>query len=267
MSTGPFPGSPVPKNRRAGVREETIAQRTSGTTSCTLDRADRMNGLRNWSLGLLATAIAVTVSYRWLDRPIAQFAHDQLQHFHLFEKLTHIADALTPLAIVAFVILGLRGLTVDRLSRFQTVVLLSGVTLAVAVIVKDQLKFAFGRPWPETWMRNNTSFIRDGLYGFYPFHGGGGYASFPSGHTTMICTVMTVLWICYPRFRPLYALCMAAVAIGLVGANFHFLSDVIAGAFLGISAGWLGVSLWEMGERQVRPQASSDTTDDPCRMG
>jgi Na+-driven multidrug efflux pump len=139
-----------------------------------------MNGLRNWSLGLLGTAIAVAISYLWLDRPIAQLAHDEMQHHRLFEKLTLIADALTPLAIVAFLVLGLRGLTAQRLSRFQSVVLLSGVTLAVAEIVKDKLKFAFGRPWPETWTRNNPSFIRDGLYGFYPFHGGG-YASFPPG--------------------------------------------------------------------------------------
>jgi membrane-associated phospholipid phosphatase len=231
--------------------------------------ASCMNGLRNWSLGLLGTVIAVTVSYLWLDRPIAQFAHDELQGYRLFGKLTLIPDALIALAIAAFMVLGLRGFTTHRLSRFQSVVLLSGVTLAVAMIVKDQLKFAFGRPWPETWTRNNLSFIRDGVYGFYPFHGGGGYASFPSGHTTMICTVMTVLWICYPGFRPLYALGMAAVAVGLVGANFHFLSDVIAGAFLGTSAGWLGVSLWEAGERQVRPQSGSDGTgnDDSCRMG
>jgi membrane-associated phospholipid phosphatase len=216
-----------------------------------------MNGLRNWSLGFLGTAIAITVCYLWLDRPIAQFAPDELQRFHLFEKLTLIPEALTPLAVVAFMVLGLRGLTGGRLSRLQTVMLLSGVSLAVAVIIKDQLKFAFGRTWPETWTRNNPSFIHDGVYGFYPFHGGAGYASFPSGHTTTVCTVMTVLWICYPRFRPVYALCMAAVAIGLVGANFHFLSDVIAGGFLGLSAGWLGVALWEIGDRQVRPDQAA----------
>jgi membrane-associated phospholipid phosphatase len=213
-----------------------------------------MNGLRNWSLGFLATAVAVVVCYLWLDRPIAHFVHDELQSFHLFEKLTLIPEALTPLAVVAFMVVGVRGLSGHKLSRFQTVMLLSGVSLAVAVVIKDQLKFAFGRPWPETYVRNNPSFIRDGLYGFYPFHGGAGYTSFPSGHTTMICTVMTVLWICYPRFRPVYALCMAAVAIGLVGANFHFLGDVIAGGFLGISAGWLGVAMWEIGDRQVRPE-------------
>jgi membrane-associated phospholipid phosphatase len=212
-----------------------------------------MNGLRNWSLGLLGTVIAVTVCYLWLDRPIAMLAHDRLQHFHLFERLMLISDALTSLAIATFMVLGLRGLTRQKLSRFQTVMLLSGVSLAVAVVIKDQLKFAFGRPWPETWARNNPSFIRDGAYGFHPFHGGGSYTSFPSGHATMICTVMTVLWICYPRYRPVYALCVAAVAVGLVGANFHFLSDVVAGAFVGISAGCLAVALWELGDRRVRP--------------
>lgn len=221
-----------------------------------------MNGLRNWSLGFLGTTLAVVGSYLWLDRPIALIAHEELQRFHLFEKLTHIPEALTPLAVVAMLVLGLRGLTRRPLSRFQTVLLLSGASLAVAVVIKDQLKFAFGRPWPETWTHNNPSFIRDGAYGFHPFHtGGGAYASFPSGHAAMICTVMTVFWICYPRLRPLYGLCMVAVAVGLVGANFHFLSDVIAGSFLGISSGWLGVSLWEIGERKVRPQARDDVTD------
>jgi hypothetical protein len=41
----------------------------------------------------------------------------------------------------------------------------------------------------------------------------------------------------------------------MVGADFHFLGDVIAGGFLGITAGWLGVTLWEVGVHQVRPGA------------
>ena len=216
-----------------------------------------MNGnwilVRNWGLGFLGAVVAVAVSYLWLDRPIARLAHDALQQFHLFEKLSLIPDGLIPLAVVAFLALGLRGLTGPTLSRFQTVLLVSGISLAVAVVIKDQLKYAFGRTWPESWLHNNPSFIRDNVFGFFPFNGGSGYASFPSGHATAICTVMTVLWICYPRFRPLYALYMAAVAVGLVGANFHFLSDVIAGGFLGVSVGWLGVALWEIGGRQVRP--------------
>jgi membrane-associated phospholipid phosphatase len=216
-----------------------------------------MSGIRLWAVGLVATIVMVAVSYQWLDRPIALFAHGYFQQADLFRKLTFIPDAMVPVAAVAFLGLALRGLTGRPLSRFHTVMLLCAVTLAAALAVKDQLKIVFSRPWPESWMRYNNSFIRDGLYGFFPFHGGGAYASFPSGHTTAICTVMTVLWLCYPRYRAFYALCMAAVAIGLVGANFHFLSDVIAGGFLGISAGWLGVALWEMGTHRVRPEAGS----------
>ena len=126
------------------------------------------------------------------------------------------------------------------------------------VVAKDELKYAFGRTWPETWTRNNPSLIRDNVFGFFPFHGGPGYASFPSGHTATICAVMTVFWICYPRWRPLYALAMAGVAIGLVGADFHFLSDVIAGGFLGLSVGWITVALWEIGTRQVRGDKATD---------
>jgi membrane-associated phospholipid phosphatase len=213
--------------------------------------------LRIWSLGLLGTVISVTVSYLCLDRPISHLAHEVLQRFQLFEKLGLIPDAVGPLALIAVMVLALHGSSGTKLSRLQTVLLLSGISLALAVIVKDELKFAFGRTWPESWIGNNRSFIRDGVFGFFPFHGGNGYRSFPSGHTTITCAVLTVFWICYPKFRLLYALVIGAVAIGLVGANFHFLSDVIAGAFLGVSVGWISVALWEMGARRVRPDAKS----------
>jgi membrane-associated phospholipid phosphatase len=169
-----------------------------------------------------------------------------------FALITHIPELVTPVVLVAFVASGLLGLADRPLARLPTVAVLAAASLAVAEAIKDQLKFAFGRTWPETWIGNNPSFIRDGVFGFNPFHGGGGYASFPSGHTTAICAVMSVLWICYPRFRLIYALCVAAVAIGLIGADFHFLSDVIAGGFLGITTGWLTVVIWERGERHLR---------------
>lgn len=227
----------------------------------TVSESIGVRGIRNWARGFVGAVALVTVSYFWLDRPIARFAHAQLQGIDLFGKLTLVPDVVGLVAVVVLMAVALRGLTGRPLSKFLTVMLVSGVSLAVAVIAKNQLKLAFGRTWPETWIRNNPSFIRDGVYGFFPFHGGAGYSSFPSGHTTTICTVMTVLWLCYPRWRPLYALAMAAVAIGLVGADFHFLGDVIAGGFIGITAGWLGVTLWEAGVHQVRP--GSDASGKP----
>jgi hypothetical protein len=47
-------------------------------------------------------------------------------------------------------------------------------------------------------------------------------------------------------------MCVVAVAIGLIGADYHFLSDCIAGAFLGVSTGWFTVAAWECGKLHIR---------------
>jgi membrane-associated phospholipid phosphatase len=214
-----------------------------------------MNAMQKWSVGFFLMVGAVTGSYVWLDRPIALLAHDQFHHFDPFRKLTHIPEFMTPLVVLAFAAAGLHALSGRPLPKLQTVAVLAAASLAVAAAVKDQLKFALGRTWPQTWVRNNPSFIHDGVYGFYPFHGGPEFAAFPSGHTAAICAVISVLWICYPRFRLLYAVAIAIVAAGLIGAGFHFLSDVIAGGFLGVLTGWLTVMLWELGQRHVRDDA------------
>ena len=57
--------------------------------------------------------------------------------------------------------------------------------------------------------------------------------------------VMAVLWFAYPRYRPLYIVPVVAVIVGLVGADFHFVSDIIAGGFIGASTGWIFVVFWQ----------------------
>jgi membrane-associated phospholipid phosphatase len=208
-----------------------------------------LNRPTRWAIALALTTLAVAVSYQWLDRPIAYFAHAHFHNEPSFSRLTRIPEFFAPLAVLAFIVLGLRALMEKPLTRLEAVTLLCALSLVVASAIKDQLKLGFGRTWPETWVRDNPSLIRDGVYGFHPFHGGGGFASFPSGHTTAVVAVVSVLWICYPRFRMLYALFVAVVVIGLIGADFHFLSDCIAGAFLGASPGWIVVTLWESGGR------------------
>jgi membrane-associated phospholipid phosphatase len=204
-----------------------------------------MRALQRWLIALLLIALAVVVSYLWIDRPLALFAHGLLPvHKHrFFEPLTHIPDPLIPAAAIAFVVLGLYALADRALARFPRVIAICSFSLVMAQVIKDQLKHVFGRTWPETWIDHNLSFIDNGVYGFNWFHGGGGYESFPSGHMTATCALISVLWICYPRFKPLYALAVLAVAVGLLGADFHFLSDVIAGSFVGASTGWLTVVL------------------------
>jgi membrane-associated phospholipid phosphatase len=209
-----------------------------------------MNAARNWAIGFCLTTAAVVLSYFWLDRPIALFMHEHLGGLDVFAVLTYGPAVTAPIVATVFAAVAVRMLCGWALSRLQTVLVLAGASLAISEGIKVELKYGFGRTWPETWVRDNPSFIRDGVYGFNPFHGGPGFASFPSGHMSATCAVISVLWICYPV---LYALAMAVVGFGLVGADFHFLSDVIAGAFLGIWTGWLTVAFWELGKHEVRP--------------
>lgn len=195
-----------------------------------------------WIVWLVITAIAVMISYGWIDRAVAVFAHEHLRNTQGFVLSTKIPEPLPLLAILLMAGLGVRSLY-RPLPKLGRVLFLCSLSLIVARAVKDQVKFAFGRTWPETWTNGNPSFIQDGIFGFYPFHGGLGFESFPSGHTTAICAVISVLWICYPGYRLLYFICVACVCVGLIGASYHFISDIVAGCFLGTSVGTLAVRL------------------------
>lgn len=204
-----------------------------------------MSVLQRWLLSLVATTFTVVISYLWIDRPIALFIHLHSPSHEAFAQLTRIPEPFIPLAVVAFLVLGARILARRPLTEIYTTSLICSISLIMAEATKDQLKFIFGRLWPETWILNNPSFIRDGAYGFNLFHGGAGYASFPSGHTSVTCAVISVLWILHPKLRVLYVLVALVVAVGLIGANYHFLSDIIAGAFVGVSTGWMTTALWK----------------------
>jgi membrane-associated phospholipid phosphatase len=129
----------------------------------------------------------------------------------------------------------------------------------VAVSIKDQAKFAFGRLWPETWVYGNPSWIANGAYGFAPFHGGAGWSSFPSGHMTVITAPMVVLALAQPRWRWIAAIPVALVAIGLFGADYHFVGDMIAGTLLGwvCAAIAVGVVDRRLAATERRPAANA----------
>ena len=204
-----------------------------------------------WLIWLALTAAFCTASYAWFDRPIAFFMHRELAQPMLLTQLPRISEWLVVAASGVFVLLGLRGLTGRPLSRLGAVILLCGLSIIVAAAVKNELKFVFGRTWPETWVGNNPSLIRDGVYGFNFFRSGRAYESFPSGHTAAVVSAMSVLWLCYRRARVLCAVAVSLVVIGLIGSDFHFLSDIVAGGFVGATTGWLAVLMWQAGAPRV----------------
>ena len=216
-----------------------------------------MRRVKNWGVAFGLMILAVAVCYFAVDKPLALFMHERWASFKsFFVFLTLIPEPFPVIAALIVVGLGLRSLSGRRLARPHAVALLWSLSVLVTTTINRQFKFAFGRSWPETWVNNNPSFIRDGAYGFNPFHGGAGFQAFPSGHMAAICVAATVLWFCYPRLQAIYALLVACVAIGLIGTNYHFLSDVIAGGFVGVSIGYFAIALSEAsGYPRVRSKA------------
>jgi len=78
------------------------------------------------------------------------------------------------------------------------------------------------------------------------FHllGGSSRSSFPSGHMVLAGSFAGVFMRFYRNtIVPFSTLLLIAAALLILG-DWHFLSDVIAGTFVGVSAGLLAGELW-----------------------
>jgi len=205
-----------------------------------------MSAIAKWTAALLICGACVTISYFFIDRSFAYFAHDELLGYRAtFDLVGRLPNVLGPLVIGCTLIFAVRAVLGRPTTEIQTSIVLSALSLALSAILENWLKFTFGRTWPETWVLDNPSLIRDGVHNFNPFHDGPGFAAFPSGHMVAISAIISTFWFLHPRLRWICAICIATVFIGELGANYHFVSDLIAGGFVGFSVGLMIISLWE----------------------
>ncbi len=188
----------------------------------------------------IATAgalLLILLSIGFLDRPVATASHAWLARPVWAIRLTYLADLPDPAAVLGLAAAGLAWLAGWRPGAWGRVLLAACFATLAASAAKDVLKEVAGRPWPEPYIPGAPSWIGTGTFGFFPLHGGRGFASFPSGHTTVITAPCAALWRSAGRLAPLLLLPPCAVVIGLLGADYHFLSDCLAGAALGTGCG------------------------------
>jgi membrane-associated phospholipid phosphatase len=196
-----------------------------------------------WIAGVIVTAAVVLVSVQWVDRPIAIWIFDLFGGRRI---PTHLADRIVQIPVVTaivFVICGMIAIMGRRFSKVEAAIAMGAISALATTVIKDQLKFAFGRTWPDTWGPGIVSLVRDNVYGFHFFQSGKSFESFPSGHAAVAAALLSVVWILYPKLRRICAISMVAVDIGLVALNLHFVSDVVAGSFIGISTGLFTIAL------------------------
>jgi membrane-associated phospholipid phosphatase len=182
--------------------------------------------------GFILTAVIVVICIRYFDQSLAVFVGGLSIRSSIWHELTaDIPDTLlvfvciiTIFAFAGYLARIKKGLY-DENARFFRLIMYA---VPVSYIVKSLLKFVFGRIKTREWLISPES------YGFHWFQGGGIFGGFPSGHMAVFTALTMALWRFYPRHRIIYAVFLLVLALSLIATNYHFLSDVIAGAYLGI---------------------------------
>jgi len=138
-------------------------------------------------------------------------------------------------AVILFTVLA--RLVRGHISVFGETLTIACLASMCAYVINDHvLKVFFGVP-------NPTDVIHGARHSFNLWMGSEN-SSFPSGHMALAGAFAGVFMRLYKAsIWPLAALLLLAAVLLLVG-DWHFLSDIIAGAFLGTSAGALAGEGW-----------------------
>lgn len=118
------------------------------------------------------------------------------------------------------------------------------LAIVIASVVGYPLKMLIGRPRPK--FGDPEHFV--GPFGAYPVSGevgvrhaweaGSGISSdlwsMPSSHTLFAVVMSAMLWVWYPRLRPIAVVMAVLVGVARVLFGAHYLSDVVFGAGLGL---------------------------------
>ncbi|MDF2940106.1 MAG: phosphoesterase, PA-phosphatase related protein [Gammaproteobacteria bacterium] len=191
--------------------------------------------VRYLATSLPIVLLAIIISYFFIDRALSvwvyQFGFHQSKGM-LSSDVDLIVTQLVYCALLPIFLLyfyyHMQGVN-SRLVRCLG--LLSG-SVSVAFFIKTSLQFLFGRYAPRYFDSHVLMFVSDpARYGFHWLHGGG----FPSGHMCVFSAALTSIVLYYPVYRWLAVGLLAILGACLIAANYHFLSDVIAGAYLGVS--------------------------------
>jgi len=193
-----------------------------------LSGAEAQTGRVLLTAGIAAVLLLVSAAFDFIPNSIQ--VRGTTARFAEFFSLLGNGGLLIPLALILF---GLGWyLKKDRLRLAGRdsiyALLLSG---ALAQIIKAVVE----RPRPT----HAAGYVLHALKNPSFFDLTGRFNSFPSGHTTTAFALAMVLAKRYPRLRlPLYATAIL-ISLSRIALGSHYPSDIVGGAILGITVGWL----------------------------
>jgi membrane-associated phospholipid phosphatase len=178
----------------------------------------------------------VAASFLYFDLPVAARVYGLLGHAKTIGTGFSSEVLLSAEAAIAL------GLMINRilrghLSPFREATALACLTSMCAYTINDSvLKLVFGVP--------NPSAVMHGSQHVFNLLGGSSMSSFPSGHMVLAAAFGGVFMRLYRSSVKLLSALLFAGAVLMVVGDWHFVSDVIAGAFIGVSAGAFAGELW-----------------------
>jgi len=192
----------------------------------------KKNAVRHFFVPItVGTMLAIFASIRFLDRQLAL----AVMGFLKASRFLHTATANIPDILFLFVCVSTSAMWLDYfyLSRHKgradqlRLLQLGANAVPAAYLVKEVLQFVFGRTNTRAWLVTGAP---DQVNWFH----GGGVGGFPSGHMTVFTAFAVAFCSVYPCYRRLAVLGLAVLGAALIITDYHFLSDVIAGAYVGL---------------------------------
>jgi membrane-associated phospholipid phosphatase len=188
--------------------------------------------LKDQIIILLLTILLTAFSYFYLDRGIALLVFRSIRRSYLLTQassdipdlLLYIVMTLTVLSWTVRFFLMRLGIHNQHTNFLRAL----GTVLPISFVAKVIFQYVFGRSDPHAWVLFHQ------FPHFYWFRIDEGYGCFPSGHMTVFTALMTTLSHYYSRYRRIFLGSLILLGLALIATDYHFLSDVVAGVFLGM---------------------------------
>jgi membrane-associated phospholipid phosphatase len=198
----------------------------------------KLPSFNQWLTALVVCAVVIVLCVWFVDLPVALFVNGHIHGPKLIDHALSIVVAFVPLGVTSIFVCGCVMVAGRPLPRWAACLAAAGFSMCWAIATNYFLL------QPASGRIDFGTYLATGLYGFVLLHGHSGMG-FPSGHATLTASFLVVFWLFYPRVRALLALFIALEAAGLVLMNWHFVSDVLGGLFLGSSAAIMTCALFK----------------------
>jgi membrane-associated phospholipid phosphatase len=161
----------------------------------------------------------------FVDGPVARLFSETVLHHHQRKYAISSPMLLVPLTAMAapFLFWGRKALQ----TPVGRTAILAAVSGFIALTTNNLIfKPFFGRRGIDYFLYYPSE------YGFH-FFNGVWKDNFPSGHMALITAVVTIAWREFPRLRWISAVVIVLAGFVLLFGEWHFVSDLIAGALWG----------------------------------